>query len=170
MADGCWPWGVTAFLACSPSAVRLFLVDCSSGRPSKRRTLEKKAKERRRFDGATTEEMRTVRWALACLPMRSPSSSFFDSAKVRKRFHTTKLFGQKTQRKLKIISDKPDEITLFTISITPMLATGKTPQKVCSLQFAVSFSRGKKHLNKNFIIYIYNIYIIIYIMSESEKK
>ena len=82
----------------------------------------------------------------------------FDATKVRKRFHTTKLFGQKTQRKLKIISDKPDEITLFTISITPMLKTGKTPQKVCSLQFAVSFSRGKKHLNKNFIIYIF-IYI-----------
>ena len=64
------------FLAWSPSAARPFLVDCPSGRPSKRRTFDFKARERRRVDGKW-RRLRTVRWALACLPMRSPSSSFW---------------------------------------------------------------------------------------------
>ena len=37
----------------------------------------------------------------------------FDATKVRKRFHTTKLFGQKMQRKLKIISDKLNFTRVF---------------------------------------------------------
>ena len=64
------------FLAWSPSAARPFLVDCPSRRPSKRRTFDFKARERRRVDGKW-RRLRTVRWALACLPMRSPSSSFW---------------------------------------------------------------------------------------------
>ena len=45
----------------------------------------------------------------------------FDATKVRNRFYSTKLFGQKYKGNQKIISDKPGLLWLFTIIVpTPI--------------------------------------------------
>ena len=104
----------------SPSAVRPFLVDCPSGRPSKRRTFEGKAKERRRINEKTAED------ANCALSISMPTGEItifflFDATKVRNRFYSTKLFGQKYKGNQKIISDKPGLLWLFTIIVpTPI--------------------------------------------------
>ena len=145
--------------------LRPFVVDCSSRRPSKRRTFDFKARERRRVDGKW-RRLRTVRWALACLPMRSPSSSFW-RYKGTEKISYYKTFRPKNAAKIENYFGQ----TEFYQGFHRFLYNGwynlqnvlkhATPITVLQLQF---FSRrGSKTWMKilyYIYIYIYNIIII----------